>query len=114
MSVVWKHPKFDSAAVRDCAAGALIHWEIIAVYNPRGNAKLERMVGTLKRAKHKVMASNSDRNWDDGPGEILEEYRRRPGTDGKSSFQILFGIRPRFGVEPSQLDLVAFNTDLAR
>ena len=107
-------PKIGSAAVRDYSVGASIDWKIISEYNPRGNAKVETMVGTLKRAIQKVVVGNNDRNWDDCLGEILGGYRRRPGTDGKSPFEMLFGIRPRFAVEPPQLDLVAFNTDLAR
>ena len=106
-------PNFDSAAVRDYAS-ASIDWKLISAYNPRGSAKIERMVGTLKRAIQKVVVSNNDRNWEDCLGEILGGYRRRPGLDLKSPFEILFGIRPRFAVEPPQLDLDAFITDLAR
>ena len=106
--------KFDSAAVRDYASNELIDWKIISAYNPRGNGKVERMVGTLKRAVVKVLLSNKDRDWDNCLGEVLEVYRRRPGTDGKSPFEILFGIRPRFAVELPQLELVAFNTGFAR
>ena len=107
-------PKFDSAAVRDYAAGASIEWKIISVYNPRGNGKVERMKGTLKRAIQKVVVSNSDRNGGDFLGEILGGYRKRPGTDGRSPFEILFGIRPRFAIEPLQLELIVFNTNFAR
>ena len=107
-------PKFDSAAVRDYAAGALIEWKIISAYNPRGNATVERMVGTLKRAVQKALVSNKDRDWDDCLGEILVGYRRRPGTDGKSPFEVLLGIRPRFAVESPELEPIAFNMNVAR
>ena len=40
-------PNFDSITVRDYAAGASIDWKVISAYNPRGNAKVERMVGKL-------------------------------------------------------------------
>ena len=97
-------PKLESAAIRDYASGASIDWKIISAYNPRGNAKVEGMVGTLKRAVLKVLVSCKDRDWDECVGEILGGYRRRPGTDGKSPFEILLGIRPRFAVEPPNLN----------
>ena len=90
-------PKFDSAAIKDYASGASIDWKIISAYNPRGNAKIEKMVRRLKRAVLIVLVSKKDRDWDNWLGEILRGYRRRPGTVGKSPFEILFGIRPRFG-----------------
>ena len=105
---------FDSAAVRDYASGASIDWEIVSAYNPRGNAKVERMVGTLKREVQKVLVSNKDRVWDESLGEILGGYRRRPGTDGKSPFEILFGIRPRFAVESPDLEPIEFSTNFSR
>ena len=74
-------PKFDSAAVRDYAAGASIEWNIISAYNTRGNARVERMAGTLKWAVQKSLVSKKYLDWDECLGEILDEYRRRPGTD---------------------------------
>ena len=107
-------PKFDSAALKDYAAGASIDWKIILTYNLKGNAKVERTIVRLKRAIQKVAVSIHDRNWNDCLGEILVGYRRRPETDGKFPFETLFGIGPRFTVEQPQLDLVAVDTDLAR
>ena len=72
------------------------------------------MVGTLKRAIQKVVVRNNDCNWDDCLAEIFGGYRRWPRKNKKSSFEILFGIRPRFAFKPTQLDLVAFSHDLAR
>ena len=43
-------PNFDSAAVRDYASSASIDWKIISAYNPRGKAKVKRMVRMMKRA----------------------------------------------------------------
>ncbi len=54
--------KFDTGAVRDFASLADIQCKITSAYNPRGNAKVERMVGTLKRAIQKVAASKMDEN----------------------------------------------------
>ena len=33
---------------------------------------------------------------------VLYGHRRRPGVDGLSSFEVLFGVKPRFAVEPSR------------
>ena len=41
-------PKFDSVVVRDFATHASIEWSVISVKNPRGNAKVVRMIGALK------------------------------------------------------------------
>ena len=68
----------------------------------------------MKRAVQKALISEKDREWDDQLREILGGYRRRPGTGRKSPFETFLGIRPRFAVDPPQLELVAFNTDLAR
>ena len=40
----------------------------------------------------RILVASKDRDWDDCLGGILGGYRRRPGTDGKSPFEILFGI----------------------
>ena len=68
----------------------------------------------MKRAVQKVMVNNRDREWDGCLGEIPGRYRRRPGIDGKSPFEIIFSIRPRFAVESPQTYFVALNTDLLR
>ena len=60
------------------------------------------------------MVSNKDRDWDECLEKVLGGYRRRPGTDGKSPFETLFGIRPRFAVESPELEPIAFNTNFAR
>ena len=107
-------PKFGNAAFKDYATTASINWKIISAYSSRGNAKVERMIRTFKRAVQKVLISNKDQDWDEHLGEVLAGYPRRSGTDGESTFEIQSGIRPRFAIGPPQLDLVAFNTDLAR
>ena len=76
-------PKFESAAIRNYAATVSIYWKIISACNPRGNVKVERRVGTLKRAIQIVMVSNQDREWDGSFGEILGGYRKRSDTDRK-------------------------------
>ena len=67
-----------------------------------------------KANPQKFIISNKDREWDEHLGEIHRGYRIGPGTDGKSPFEVLFGIKPRSAVEPPQLDLFAFNTNLSR
>ncbi len=52
------------------------------------------MVGSFKRAVQEVPARKMDR--DTCLGQLLRTYRRRSGTDGKSFFEILFGIKPWF------------------
>ena len=96
-------PKFDSAVVSDYAAGVSIEWKITSAYSPRGNEKLERMVGTLKRAVQKALIRNKDRDWYKCLWEIVGGYNRPPGIDGKSLFEILFLIRPKFSVELPRL-----------
>ena len=47
---------------------------------------------------------------------ILEKYSGIPKTtlfDVKSPFEVLFEIRPRFAIDPPQLEFVALNTNLA-
>ena len=53
----------------------------------------------LKQAVQIALVSNKDRDRDECLAEILGGYRRRPGADGKSPFEVLFGIRPRFAIE---------------
>ncbi len=49
--------KLDIGTVRDVATCAGIHLKVKSSYNLSGNAKVERMVVTLKRALQKVAAS---------------------------------------------------------
>ncbi len=72
------------------------------------------MVGTLKRAVQKVAASKMSQDWDVFLGSIRGGYRRRLGTDGKSSFEILFGIKPRFSFEAPHYGPIAANSELIR
>ena len=100
--------------MRDFAICAGIHWKITSSYNPRGNAKVELMVGTLKRAVQKVAASTRSQDWNVCLGRILGGYRGRPSTDGKSPFEVLFGIKPRFSFEAPHYGPIAANSELIR
>ena len=71
-------PKFDSAAVRDYTSSASIDWKIISAYNPRGNAKVERIFETLKRAVMKVLVCSKDRYWDECIALITEDTEDYP------------------------------------
>lgn len=46
---------FNSAAIRAYVTKMNIKWKYVSTYNPRGNSKLERMIGTLNTALKKVM-----------------------------------------------------------
>ena len=69
-------PKFDSPVTRDYAVSASINWKIVSAYNPRENAKVERMAGTLKSIVQKVVIRIKDRDWYEGLKDILEGYPR--------------------------------------
>lgn len=84
--VLHNDTKFSNAPIGNCAKKTGIKWNYVSTYNPRGSAKVERMVGTLKRALKKVVHA-TDVEWDICLVRILSGYRRRPGSDGMS-----FGI----------------------
>lgn len=71
------------------------------------------MVGTLKRSIKKLVQSTNV-EWDICFECILSKYRRRPGADGKSQFQVMFGVKPKFAYEQPITDLVAQNAVLFR
>ncbi len=106
--------KFENGAVQDFASSAGIKRKITPSYNLRGNAKVDLIVGMLKRAVTKVIAKNMDQDWDISLGKILGGYRRRPGTDGKSLFEILFRIKHRLSYESPNYQPIAVNGELIR
>ena len=57
-------------------------------------------MGTLKNSIAESDKSES-KEWDQSLEDVLYRYRRRPGTDGIAPFEILFGVKPRFSIEPS-------------
>ncbi len=97
--------KFDNAAVRDIATSS---------YNPRGNTKVKRMAGTLKRAVEMAAASERSQDWDVCLGRILAGYRGRHSTDGNSPIEILVGIKHSFSFEATHYGLIAANSGLIR
>ena len=105
--------KFNSGPVRDYARSLGVHWKFVSAYNPRGNAKAERMVGTLKQAVRKMMVS-SEVEWDAWISRVLSGYRKRPGADGMSPFEILFGVKPRLTHEPPVEERVAWGVGMIR
>ena len=58
------------------------------------------MVGTLKKALQEVTRCES-KEWNQSLEDALYGYRRKPGTDGVTPFEILYGVKPRFSIEPS-------------
>ena len=90
--------KFDCKAIEDFARDQKIQWKHIATYNPRGNGMAERMVGTIKRGLQKMCRANMS-EWDLCLDQVLYGYRRRSSTDGKSPFELLYGVKSRFSGE---------------
>lgn len=105
--------KFDNAPVKDYAESSGIKWKYISTYNPRRNAKVERMVGTLKRAIKKMVLS-TEVQWDECLERVLQGYRSRPNACGISPFAVLFSVRPRFSTEPPPLDVHGRDVALMR
>ncbi len=58
------------------------------------------MVGTLKKALQNLTRSEF-KEWDASLENVLYEYRREPGSYGVATFDILFGVNPRFAIESS-------------
>ena len=46
--------------------------------------------------------------------DILGRCRRRPGNDGKTPFEVFFGIKSRFSIEPPRADYVASDSNMIR
>ena len=105
--------KFNNAPVRDYAKGVGIEWKFVSTYNPRGNAKVERVVGTLKRSLKKMVMSTK-KDWDECLNDVLQGYRRRPYPDGASPFEMVFGIKSRGSHEPPRVEEVGENVSLMR
>ena len=92
--------KFDCKAVQDFADLFNIQWKCTSTYNPQGNRIAERMVGTPKKSLQKVTQIES-KEWVQSLEYALYRYRRIPGMDGIAPFEILFGVKPRFSIQPS-------------
>ena len=105
--------KFTSKTVEDFANRRGIIWKQVTTYNPQGNGIAERMVGTMKRGIQKM---SRDRNvdWDVCLDSVLYGYRRRMGPDGKSPFEILYGVPARFPHESNNYFLKENEKDMAR
>ena len=57
---------------------------------------------------------STDKQWDECFNEVLRGYRMRPGPDGVSPFEAMFGVRPRSSHEPPEVEYVASNAALFR
>ena len=82
--------KFQSASVKEYANKGYIEWKYIVAYNTRGNAKVEGMEGTLKRATAKIVLSTKF-EWDISIDLVVGCYRRCPGFNGKAPFENMLG-----------------------
>ena len=90
--------KFDFKAIKDFARGQKIQRSQIPTYNPRGNGMVERMAGTIKRASQKICRGNMA-DWDLRLDQVLYGYLLRSGTDRKSPFKFLYGVKSLFSDE---------------
>ncbi len=89
---------FDCKAVQDFARRFNIQWKCTSTYNPQGNNVVESMVDTLEKAIQEFNRSEP-KEWDASLENVLYGYRRRLGPDGVATFEILFGVKPRFAIE---------------
>jgi transposase InsO family protein len=94
---------FHAKALRDFAAMRGISWKYVSPYAAQANGKVERFIGTMKRAMLRSLTATVT-EWDKTIASILYGYRQRPQTDGWTPYQMLFGTPPRLaGVEPVAL-----------
>ena len=77
-----------------------MQWKCTSTSNPQGNGVAKKMIGTVKKALQKVTQSESE-ECDQSLEAVLYRYRRSPGTDGIPPLELLFGVEPRFSIEPS-------------
>ncbi len=91
--------KFDCKAIQDFARHFNIQCNHTSTFNHQGNGVVERIVGTLKKALQKVTGGES-KECDVSLENVLYRYRRLPRPDGIAPFEILFGVKPRFAIEP--------------
>ena len=85
---------FAATYVKEFAEASGFKWKFVSAYNPRGNGKVERMIGTLKVSLKKTCLE-SQTDWDTKLPRILNGYRQRPNADGISPFCVMFGVEPR-------------------
>lgn len=71
-----------------------ITWRTVLSYAPMSNGRAERMVRTIKHGLRRVL-HNSGKEWDAAVRDVAYGYCRHPSTNGKSSFQLLYGVKPR-------------------
>ncbi len=100
-------------ATQEFAGKQNITWKFSSSYNPRGNAKVERMIGSLKKGAKKLILTTG-KEWDECLTDVVTGYRRRPAKDGKSPFEILFGVKPRVDYEPERVLTSAKDEQLVR
>lgn len=105
--------KFNSSPIKDFAKRKSIKCKYTSTYNPRVNAKVERLVGTRKRSMKKVILPTG-KQWDQSTDKILRGCRLRPGADGVSPFEAMFGVRASSSHDPPEVEYVASEVTLIR
>ena len=62
----------------------------------------------------KMVTANPEHEWSQYLSDILGGHRRRPSNDGKTLFEVLFGIKPRFSIETLRADYVVSDSNMLR
>ena len=68
----------------------------------------------LKRAITKIVTANPEDEWSRYLSDILGGYRKRPGNDVNTPFEVFFGIKSRFSIEPPRAGYVASDSNKIR
>ena len=85
---------FTAAVVENLVSSYGTRWKTVAEYAPMSNGRVERMVGSIKRAIAKTIF-NGHVNWVESIPDILFGYRRRRLAGHPSPFQLMYGVPPR-------------------
>ena len=86
---------FSASNVNDFEKKAGFEWKFVAAYDPRGNQRVERIVGTLKVVLKRACAENQS-GWDIEMPSALRGYGLRPSSERVSPFECMFDVRTRF------------------
>jgi deoxyuridine 5'-triphosphate nucleotidohydrolase len=80
-----------------------VEHRLTSAYHPRANGRVERLNQTLIEKLQRLVVNDED-NWDLHLNKVLYSCRIAPNSDGKSPFEILYGIPPRV-IEQADMEL---------
>lgn len=69
-------------------------WKTVQAYDPKSNKRVERMVGTVKKAIARLVVKGGD-GWRAAVLKVVFGYCRRQTQEDPSQFQLLYGVKPR-------------------